>query len=279
MEISKDIYEKSGGDAAWQAWLDLCSVGRVKESDAALAGGLAAHIGAAMRGQLAKTGYDSIEFDGDDPVAFFDSFFLLGSMRSEAQNKKPLKRLLASRLAGGVPLKELVCGVLFSPQRGRIRDIVRDWIATVKGWKWRSVLQEDGTRKLVREGAADVEDVREDSQAVCYSFGSRLDTNTFKTIASDLLPALEVSMDLEKQKIALLLYVTANDVSIDTPVVLETLGMKKSTAYTQRTKCMKTAAEYLANHDVRTDDVAFATRLMASCKNILGEDIVVKLGI
>ena len=83
---------------------------------------------------------------------------------------------------------------------------------------------------------------------------------------------------MEKQKIALLLYVTANDVSIDSPAVLETLGMKKSTAYTQRTTCMNAAAEYLANNDVRTDDVAFASMLMAFCKDVLGEELIMKLG-
>ena len=248
------------------------------ESDGALADGLSSYIGAAMRGQLAKTGYASAEFDGDDPVSFFDSFFLLGSMRSEAKNKKPLKQLLVGKVAGGVSLKELVCGVLFSPQRGRIRDIVRDWISTVKGWKWRSVLQEDGTRKVVREGAANAEAAREESRAISYSFGTRLDADAFGSIALELLAALEVSMSLEKHKIALLLYVTANDISIDSPLVLETLGMKKSTAYTQRTKCMNAAAEYLANNDVRTDDVAFASRLMTSCKGILGEELVMKLG-
>ena len=278
MEVRKDIYEKFGGDAAWQAWLNLCSVGRVRESDVTLADGLASYIGAAMRGQLAKTGYASAEFDGDDPVSFFDSFFLLGSMRSEAKNKKPLKRLLAGKVAGGVPLKELVCGVLFSSQCGRVRDIVRDWISTVKGWKWRSVLQEDGTRKIVREGASAADDAREDSRTVCYSFGTRLDVDAFGSMVLELLSALGASMRLEKKKIALLLYVTANDVSIDTPEILEVLEMKKSTAYTQRTKCMKVAAEYLASNDVRTDDVAFAARLMASCKDILGEELTVRLG-
>lgn len=275
---NNDVYERSGGDSAWQAWLDLCSVGRVKESNVSHADGLSAYISAAMKSQLARTGYASEEFDGDDPVSFFDSFFLLGSVRSETKNKKPLKRLLASKMAGGVPLKELVCGVLFSPQRGRIRDIVRDWIATVKGWKWHSILQEDGTRKVVREGASGAEDAREDSRAVCYSFGARLDAESFAVVVKKMMSAMEVAMNLEKKKIALLLYVTANDVSIDTPEVLEVLEMKKSTAYTQRTKCMKVAAEYLASNDVRTDDVAFAVRLMASCKDILGEELTVRLG-
>ncbi len=278
MDTNKDMYDKSGGDAAWQAWFDCCSVARVREINTLLAAELAAYISAAMRGQLAKTGYASAEFDGDDPVSFFDSFFLLGSMRSEAKNKKPLKRLLAGKVAGGVPLKELVCGVLFSSRCGRVRDIVRDWIATVKGWKWRSVLQEDGTRKIVREGAAVADDAREDSRVVYYSFGTRLDAGAFESMVLELLAGLEVSMSLEKQKVALLLYVTANDISIDSPVVLGTLGMKKSTAYTQRAKCLNAAAEYLVNNDVRTDDVAFASRLMASCKGILGEELVMKLG-
>ena len=39
-----DFYEKSGGDAAWTAWFELCSVAGVSKRDAALADGLRRYI-------------------------------------------------------------------------------------------------------------------------------------------------------------------------------------------------------------------------------------------
>ena len=274
MSMGKDAYEMAGGDAAWRAWLDICSVAGVQEQCPDLAEGLRSQISSAMATALVRSGYSSKEFESDDPVAYFDSYFLLGSERSEAKGRKPLKMLYKFRMENeDISLKEIICGVLFSPQKGKIRDIVRDWIASVKGWCPHSVTQSDGTRKIVWESASEKDEIAVTS-VVEYAFGLRLDSGALKIQIEESFSEMESELKLEKAKIALLLYMTAQDLTLDNPVVLEKLGIRKSRAYTLKDECMKTMAEKLEMRDVRTDDIMFATLLISSCKAILGNDFI-----
>lgn len=173
----------------------------------------------------------------------------------------------------GIPLKELVCGVLFSPQKGKIRDIVRDWIATIKGWRPHSIKQSDGTRKVIWESASEKDEIAS-TRAAEYTFGLRLDADALRIQIANVLSEMETELKLEKANIALLLYVTAQGETLDNPVVLEKLGVGKSRAYTLKDKCMEMMAHKLKKRDVRTDDIMFAKLLMSSCRAILGSDSV-----
>lgn len=269
-----DAYSTSGGDEAWEAWLDLCSVAGVQEQKANLADGLKAHIVSAMMATLAREGFAPVDFESDDPVSFFDSYFLLGSERAEAKAAKPLKQFYKFRMANeGIPLKEFVCGVLFSKQRGKIKDIVRKWIETVKGWRPHTLTQGDGRRKIVWESAVE----KEENVAVGtirYSFGSRLDVGALKRQIDEVFSEMEKELKLEKVKIALLLYMTAQDETLDNQMVLDKLGVGKSRAYTLKDKCMEVIAKKLKKREVQTDDIMFARLLMASCKTLLGGDFI-----
>ena len=115
MAPRKDVYEMAGGDAAWRAWLDICSVAGVRDRDSDLANDLRQHISSEMATTLARSGYASEDFESDDSVSYFDSYFLLGSERDEAKGRKPLKQRYKYRMENeGISLKERVCGVLFS---------------------------------------------------------------------------------------------------------------------------------------------------------------------
>jgi hypothetical protein len=273
MTTDNDKYEIAGGDAAWRAWLDICSVAGVRDRYPDLADGLNSHISATMTAALARSSWVSDEFLRDDPVSFFDSYFLLGSERGKAQGRKPLKQLYKYRMENeGIPLKELVCGVLFSPERGKIRDIVRDWIATIKGWRPHTITQSDGTRKVVWESASEKDEIAS-TRAAEYSFGLRLDADVLKVQISDVFSEMENELKLEKSKIALLLYMTAQGETLDNSVILERLGVGKSRAYTLKDKCVEIMADKLKKRDVRTDDIMFAKLLISSCKAILGSDL------
>ena len=268
----KDEYEMAGGDAAWRAWLDICSVAGVRDHDPDLANGLSEHISSEMAKTLARSGYASKDFESDDSVSYFDSYFLLASKRYEAKGRKPLKQCYKYRMENeGIPLKELVCGILFSPDKGKIRDIVRDWIATIKGWRPHSIMQDDGTRKVVWESASE-EDEAVITGATGFTFGLRLDAAALRIQIADVFSEMEDELKLEKTKIALLLYMTAKGETLDDPVVQEKLGVGKSRAYTLKNKCMEMLAEKLKKRDVRTDDIMFAKLLMSSCRAILGSD-------
>lgn len=274
MTTDSDKYEMAGGDAAWGAWFDICSVAGVNDRDPDLANGLKQQISAGMATMLARSGYALRDFESDDPVSYFDSYFLLGGERNEAKGRKPLKQLYKYRMVNeGISLKELVCGVLFSPEKGRIRDIVRDWIETIKGWRPHSIKQSDGTRKVVWESASEKDEVAS-TRAAEYSFGLRLDADALRVQIADVFSEMENELQLEKTKIALLLYMTAKGKALDNPVILERLGVGKSRAYTLKDKCMEMMADKLKKKDVRTDDIMFANLLMSFCRAILGSDLV-----
>lgn len=275
MEIDK--YAMSGGDTAWNAWLDICSVAGVRERNPDLSAGLVEYIESAMATALARTGFASEEFKRDDPVSFFDSYFLLGSERSEAKGKKPLKQLYKHQLANpGLPLRELVCGILFSPRKGKIKDIVRSWIATVKGWCPHSLTQSDGKRKIVWESASEKE-LEISERTVRYASGLGLDSTALRRQIEEVFLEMENELKLEKAKIALLLYMTAQNKTLDNPAALWILGVGKSRAYMLKDKCMKSMAEKLRKRDIKADDVMFAKLLMSSCRVIIGNDSVRKI--
>lgn len=272
------MYESSGGDAAWQKWFELCSVGRVKDVDPALALGLKKQIESAMLGQLRSLGLSRDDFDDDDAVSYFDSFFLLESAKKEKSDAKPLKQYYKYRMAlNDRPLKQFVCGTLFSAQCGRIRDIARDWVATVRGWKPHSLTQSDGKRVVVWESAAQKDDVRETGMRVSYRFGSRLDSSELKRYVQEMFDVVSAQLGVEKSTVALLFYVTAQKISVATPLVIEKLGVEKSRAYTLRDKCMDMAEAFFKAKDVATDDIHFARMLLKACETCVGEEMVAKL--
>ena len=122
------------GDSAWREWFALCAVGRCSGERGER---LRTQVSSAMFAQLARYGFTRKDACGDDPVAAFDAYFKLKGARDE---KKPLKLYFANRIkVEGLRMIDFVCGTLFGAISGRIHDIVIDWIATLKGWKPRSV--------------------------------------------------------------------------------------------------------------------------------------------
>ena len=276
--METDFYELAGGDVAWKKWFELCSVDRVRAVDPNIADGLKKQIESAMSRQLKDIGLGLDDVCGDDAVSYFDSFFLLDSTRKEKKDEKPLKQYYKYRVAlNDRPLKEFVCGTLFSAQRGRVRDIVRDWIATVRGWKPHSLTQPDGKRAVVWESAAAKDDVRETERAVTYKFASRLDGEVVWKYVQDMFEDVSSKLGVEKVAVALLLYATAQEISLATPTVVEALGVGRSRAYTLKDKCMESAEEFFKEKDVATDDIQFARILLKACETCLGNELVAKL--
>ena len=135
----QDLY---AGDDAWREWFDVCFV-----DGCANAAALREQVASAMYAQLARFGFTRADVEGADPVLHFDAYFMLTGSRSKP---KPLKLYFQHRMAAeDRPLNEFVCGTLFGSGSGRIHDIVRDWLATAKGWPPRSIRDTDGKRHLL----------------------------------------------------------------------------------------------------------------------------------
>ena len=265
------VNDRYAGDEAWREWFEICSVAGCGAENAAK---LRSEVENAMLAQLVRYGFSAEDAAGDDPVAFFDGYFKLKGSRKTA---KPLKSYFAYRIAAeGMKMVNFVCGTLFGSGAGRIHDIVLDWIATLKGWKPRSLRGADGKRHLEWENAGH-EDIAQIEIVAEADPASTLDADNYRAQAEKLLETLSLKIKTEKPKVALLLYVTAQDVSITDAAVLEGLETAKSRAYAIREKTMK-ALRWELKEMEGADDPLFVRMLLETCEANLPNGTLVKMG-
>ena len=242
----------------------------------AAAPALREQVASAMYAQLARFGFTRADVEGADPVLHFDAYFMLTGSRSKP---KPLKLYFKHRMeAEDRPLDEFVCGTLFGSGSGRVHDIVRDWLATAKGWKPRSVRDTDGKRHLVWERAAEVDDARETIGVVSWRPGAALDRAVLWALSHEMFSAVAAEIKVEKRNVALLCYATAHDIPITTPEVLESLGVGKSRAYVLKETCMKKIATFFSDKGIALNDPLAAHTLLAACESALPSETLKKLG-
>ena len=259
------------GDSAWREWFAMCAVERC---GAASGERLRAQVASAMFSHLARYGLRREDACGDDPVAAFDAYFRLKGSRDA---RKPLKLYFAHRIkAEGLRMVDFVCGTIFGSLSGRIHDIVVDWIATLKGWKPRSLRGEDGRRRLVWENAGE-DDIAQLEQPDTTDPAAFLDVEPLRGKASALLEAVSRKIKAEKQSVALLYYATAQDIPITATAVLEVLQTAKSRAYALREKAMEALRRELRNDEDAASPL-FARILLEACEAALGDDVRAKLG-
>ena len=269
--MARVITNRYAGDAAWEEWFRICSVGGCSADSSAKLREQVAH---AMVAQLGRYGLATEEAGGDDPVAFFDAYFKL---KGSQEKPKPLKQYFAHRIvADGLKMVNFVCGTLFGSQAGRIHDIVLDWIATLKGWKPRSLRGADGKRHLVWENAGP-EAITELELGVENDPASTVEAENDRRLALEILNRISSKIKTEKEKVALLLYATAQDVSITDAAVLEGLEVEKSRAYALREKAMSCLRKELKDIDGAGDPL-FVRMLLETCEATLTERVRTQLG-
>ncbi|MGN0855667.1 MAG: hypothetical protein ACI4R9_09150 [Kiritimatiellia bacterium] len=263
--------DRYAGDAAWTEWFDICSVAGCRPEYAVA---LRAEVASAMYAQLARCGFSRDDVGTDDPVAFFDSYFTLRGPRVVA---KPLKSYFRYRIeAEGIRLVNFVCGTLFGSGSGRVRDIVIDWIATCKGWKAHKLSGTDGRRHLAWESAGDGTSAAKEPAATIDP-AAFLDEEPIRRQVGEVLERLAAKIKVEKSRVALLLYVTALDISITEPAVLAGLGTGKSRAYVVRDKVMKALEKELKRME-GADDPLFGRLLLDACERGLTPEMRAQLG-
>lgn len=253
------------GDAAWTEWFRICSVdGCAPESRARLR----AEVASAMFAQLGRFGLPRDAANGDDPVSFFDGYFKLKGSRERG---KPLKLYFAHRIrAERIRLLDFVCGTLFGSRSGRIHDIVVDWISSLKGWKARIMCGEDGRRRLVWESTGETEKVVE--LPIEDDVASALDVEAVRLEAVRLLERVAGKSGVEKPRAALLLYVTAMDVSLTEKTVLGALGVAKSMAYRLKDKVMAALQREFRTVE-GAEDPLFGRVLLETCAEAVPADV------
>lgn len=264
-------HDRYAGDAAWQEWFDRCAVSRCDAENAARLG---AQISAAMQAQLARCGLARDDAGNDDPVSVFDAYFMLKGSRDPG---KPLKAYFAHRIkAEGLRLVDFVCGTLFGARSGRIHDIVMDWIASIKGWKPRTVRDADGRRHVVWEGAGD-ESVASLELGRDADPAALIDLEPLRRKVTSALEEISRKTKVEKSNVALLCYVTAQDIPITETAVLEELGTGKSRAYAIREKVMDLLRKEMRN-EKEADSPLFGRVLLETVESELPERLLAKIG-
>ena len=262
-----DLY---AGDDAWTEWFKICSVHGCSRDHAAA---LRREIESAMYSQLARLGISREDAAGEDPVAFFDSYFTL---RGEREGKKALKAYYAYRIVSeGKDLRDFVCGTLFGSGSGRVRDIVAEWVAVIKGWRRRTITSPGGARASVWEAAPAEIEAAERTLAAATDGGdaaAALDAEVLRREAEELLEEISREIKVEKAKVALYSLVTAMDVSLAEPVVIAALGVGKSRAYLVRDKVMAAMERRLKRMDLAGDS-AFASLVVEVSARALDPDL------
>jgi hypothetical protein len=264
--------DRYAGDDAWNEWFDICSVAGCRPEFAVR---LAEQVSSAMYSQLSRAGFPREDAHGDDPVAFFDSYFKL---RGSRDAKKPLKSYFLHRIKDeGIDMVDFVCGTLFGSGSGRVRDIVLDWIAVLKGWKPRTVSDGEGRRRVVWENAGD-ENLASVELAGESDSLELIDEEPLRAEASRVLEEASRRARVGVEAASLLLYATSHDISLTEPCILSALGAGKSKAYAWRDKVMKALERTLKS--VESGETAlFARLLVASAAAHLPRNLRAELGV
>ena len=269
MANSKD--DKYAGDAAWREWFRICSVDGCPPN---MAAPLREQVASAMFSRLARCGVGREEANGEDPIAVFDAFFKL---RGSRDKNKPLKLYFAYRIkAEGMRLYDFVCGTLFGSVSGRIHDIVTDWIASIKGWRPRTLRDENGKRHLVWEGAAESETASLE-MADNSSLAEFLDVDPMRAEVEAAIESVAKKIKVEKSKVALLLYAEAQDVPVTNPAVLEGLEVGKSRAYKLKEKALIALRKELSSAE-GVGSPLFGRILLEACEESIPDATRVKIG-
>lgn len=263
--------DRYAGDEAWAEWFDICSVAGCRGTYAAR---LSEQISSAMYAQLARAGVSRDEAH-DDPVAFFDSYFKLKGSRD---TKKPLKSYFRYRIEDeGIDMVDFVCGTLFGSLSGRVRDIVIDWVAVIKGWKPRTVSDSDGRRHLVWENAGGEDlasaELVDPSEPLEY-----IDEIPLRVEADKVLSAVARKARVDIVAASLLVYATSHDISITEPCILSALGVGKSNAYSWREKVMRSLEKELRTTEAGETPL-FARILVGSATAHLSQELRLELGV
>lgn len=264
--------DRYAGDDAWNEWFDICSVAGCRHDFAVR---LAEQVSSAMYSHLSRAGLSREDAHGDDPVAFFDSYFRLCGSRDA---RKPLKSYFLHRIKDeGIDMVDFVCGTLFGSGSGRVRDIVLDWIAVLKGWKPRTVSDGEGRRRVVWENAGD-ENLASVELAGESDSLELIDEEPLRAEASRVLAEASRRARVGVEAASLLLYATSHDISLTEPCILSALGAGKSKAYAWRDKVMKALERTLKS--VESGETAlFARLLVASAAAHLPRNLRAELGV
>ena len=260
MLINEEMY---ASDETWLHWFEKCAVKRCSLDEQAR---LKRQIESSFRREIVRhDGVEISDFCDEDLCDLFDQHFYL---HGSADNPKALKQYYLDRIDPQNPnsLKMIVCGTFFSPRKGRIKDIVRETIPVVKGWKARWVVGDDGKKKLFWERP---EETLDDNEAcrhepVCYNdaftYLARRE-NHWQPKAAELIDYLCAGFKKRSYEVPIILFAILHGISAQNRVIQDALGIKQVQCYDRFKKLQTMMWQHLKEKRITRADTTFVSAL------------------
>ena len=254
--------EVYASDAAWEHWFDKCAVRLCSQEEQRC---LRRQIESAFKLELFRhKGVSVADYEHEDLCDLFDLYFYL---HGDIDKPKAGKVYYWDRIDPNEPdaLKKLVCGTFFSHSCGRIKDIVRETISFVKGWRptWKNTPE---GKELIWERP--LEPVLEDNSCVkepvvYHDAGLALDRrrSTWRRIAITLFDFLSPESEKARNEVAILVYAIVNGVSPSNAKLQKLLGVKQGQCYKKMNIMREQVRRHLVGNDVMPTDSALMLAL------------------
>ena len=259
-----DVY---ASDEAWTHWFERCAVKLCSQDEQSR---LRRQIKSAfMREVRRHDGVSDIDYNKEDICGLFDSYFGDDVAAGGAGVvKKARKAFYWDRIDSDDPngMKKLICGTFFSSRCGRIKDIVRESISLVKGWRPRWMNTHDG-KKLIWERPYEPlsEDDSRTIEPVCYPTAYAYldrDCRIWQRRARQLLDFLCGNGEINASEVPILVYAIVNGVSPSNATLQRSLGVRQVQCYKKVNRMKEEMRRYMQNNDIVSTDtlIVFALR-------------------
>ena len=274
--INEEMY---ASDTAWRNWFDKCAVKRCATDEQAR---LRRQIESAFRRELMRhDGVNVSDYADEDICDMFDQHFYL---HGTADNPKALKQYYLDRLDpnNSNALKLIVCGTFFSPRKGRIKDIVRETIPVVKGWRARWKTMPDGKKVLAWERPEETLDEDGLSKHVPVSYNDAFSylarrENHWQPKADELVDYLSGKIKKGSREVPIVLYSILNGISAQNQTLQKILGVKQVQCFDRFKKVKSLMWEHLKEKRITRSDTTFVSALRKAVELRLDKGVQQKL--
>ena len=274
-----DIY---ASDEAWTHWFEKCAVKLCSSGEQRR---LRQQIESAFFFEIRRhDGVSTSDYEREDICDLFDQYFFL---HGDVDRPKALKAYYCDRIDPSAPdgMKKLICGTFFSHRCGRIKDIVRESISLVKGWRPRWTNTSEG-KKLIWERP--LEPISEDGSStiepVCFPTAFvhlDRDDRVWRHKARQLLDFLHKSSENNVSEVPILVYAIVNGVSPSNVILQKTLDVKQVQCYKKMNKMRERMRHYMQDNDILCTDTLIVSALRneiirhidASVLNLLAPEV------
>ena len=273
MKVVRDTYSEVG-HAAWRHWFDRCAIDLCEPDEQSL---MKRYVSSSIRRQLTKYGEMNVEirnFDDESLAHEFDAFMQVGGTM---KNAKPMKKMLAAKFNTGDDnqFKQMICGGIFSKEKGLVKDIARKALCVVGGVGLH-------TPKVGKKGRAVI--VEGSYRPVTDKDGNELEPplppvkekhpEDWPWLARGVLMAIGGKTPMEA---SLLAYAIVNEVSPSNKILQKHLGVGQVQTYKKFNQAMQSILSFMKKRGLTSADTEIIRAIQRESACRLGAVVVREL--